>query len=359
MLSGDLPVVLIEQHAHWLDLSTSIMEVWPLDRLWETSSENWKMYCTSGWYHMQKGNQHLIDIRSQSWTMNLLVTVPPIDSSRPMSPLQLSVSLPRYGLSFYVDKDGDLQSDDMRGMVYDENQSIETLFGLVNRLVLRPKSRDLNAVKLIPRCILIPDGEISFQKDGHHVRVKVNTPPERVTYQTYNVDIDLGCLMGNVSLTNKLYCMYLHALTSGCSTNPLTGRTGIEEALSLLRSASCSSIMWFSACEAELFGLIASICPAHTWYPAHLKCMQRWSGTISPRAPSITSCISLPKRSTATMREFSYFSRTNPAICSQAFRRTTITFFSAVHYEVDIYSHSNFPDGRPGQTMMSDTLPET
>ena len=289
-LNGDLPAVLIEGHAHWLNLSTAIMEIRPLDSLWEASSENWKMNCTPGRYRIQKGNQYLADVRSQSWAMvshllqpldipqNLLVSVSPNDSSRPMSSFNLSVSLPRYGLSFYVDKDEDLQSHNMQGMVYDEDQSIGTLFGLVNRLVLRPKIRDPDAVELFPRCVLIPDGKISFQKDGHHVRVEVNTPGsplERVTYQTYKVDTDLGCLTGNVSLTNKLYCVYLHALTSGCGTDPLTGRTGTEEALSLLRSASCWSIMKFGLREAELLSLIASICPTRTWYPAHLMCMQK------------------------------------------------------------------------------------
>jgi hypothetical protein len=266
------------------------MEIRPLDSLWETLSENWKIDCTPGKYRLRKGNELLVDIRSQSWDMvssllrpfdtpqNLLVSVSPIDSSQPMSSLQLSVVLPRYSLSFFVDEDGDLQSHNLRGMVYDENQSVGTLFGLVNRLVLRPKIRDDNAIEVIPRCTLIPDGKISFQKDGHHVRVEINTrgpTPGRVTYQTYKVDTELGCLTGNVSLTNKLYCAYLHALTSGCSTDPLTGRSGTEEALSLLRSASCWSILRVGSREAELLSLIASICPTPTWYPVHLKCMQK------------------------------------------------------------------------------------
>jgi hypothetical protein len=287
-LEGDLPAVLIEGHAHWLNLSTSVMEIRPLDSLWETSSENWKIDCTPGQYRLQKGNEFLVDIRRHTWNMvssllrpfetpqNLLVSVSPIDSSQ--SSLQLSVVLPRYSLSFYVDEDGDLQSHDIRGMVYDENQSVGTLFGLVNRLVLRPKFRDVNAVEVIPRYILIPDDKISFQKEGHHVRVEINTRGPalgRLTYQTYKVDTELGCLTGNVSLTNKLYCAYLHALTSGCGTDPLTGRSGTEEALSLLRSASFWSIMRFGPREAELLGLIASMCPTRTWYPEHLKCMQR------------------------------------------------------------------------------------
>ena len=289
-LEGDLPAVLIEGHVHWLNLSTSVMEICPLDSLWETSSENWKIDCTPGKYHMRKGNEFLVNIRSQSWDMvstllrpfdtsqNILVSISPINSSQPMSSLQLSVVLPRYGLSFYVDEDGDLQNHNIRGMVYDENQSVGTLYGLVNRLVLRPKIRDDHAVELIPRCVLIPEGEISFKMDGHHVRVEINTRRPalgRVTYQTYTVDNDMGCLTGNVSLTNKLYCAYLHALTSGCGTDPLTGRLGTEEALSLLRSASCWSIMRFGSREAELLGLIASLCPIRTWYPKYLKCMQK------------------------------------------------------------------------------------
>ena len=291
-LEDDLPAVLIEGHVHWLNLSTSVMEICPLDSLWETSSENWKIDCTPGkyQYRMRKGNEFLVNIRSQSWDMvstllrpfetpqNLLVSVSPINSCQLMSSLQLTVVLPRYGLSFYVDEDGDLQSYDIRGMVYDENQSVGTLFGLVNRLVLRPKIRDVHAAELIPRCVLIPEGEVSFKIDGHHVRVEIDTHRSalgRVMYETYRVDTDMGCLTGNVSLTNKLYCAYLHALTSGCSTDPLTGRLGTEEALSLLQSASCWSIMRFGSREAELLGLIASLCPTRTWYPQHLKCMQK------------------------------------------------------------------------------------
>ena len=287
-LQGDLPSVLIEGYAHWLNLSTSVIEIRSLDSLWVTSPENWEIHCTPGHYRMQKGDELLVDMRSQSWKMvsslltpfdtpqNLIVSLSPVDSGRPTSSSQLSVMLPRYGLSFYVDEDGDLQSHNMRGMVYDENQSIGTLFGLENRLVLRPKIRD---IELTHRCVLIPDGEISFEKSGRHVRVKVDTHRPslqgRITYQTYKVDTELGCLAGNASLANKLYCVYLHALTSGCGTDPLTGRLGTEEALSLLRSASCWSIIKFGSREADLLSSIASICPSRTWYPKHLKCMQK------------------------------------------------------------------------------------
>ena len=286
VLEGDLPAPLIEGHVHWLSFSTSVLEICPLNSIWETSPKNWKIDCIPGQYRVHRGHELLVDIRSPSWAMvsellkpleppsNLLISASPIDSGRPSSSWQLSVVLPRYGLSFYIDKDGDLQSRDIRGMVYDENQCVGTLFGLINRLVLRPKVKDVDVVYLIPRCVLIPEGEISFRKLGHHVCVNINTPrsaASRVTYQTYQIDTDLGCLEA-VGLTNKLYCAYLHALTSGCGTDPLSGRSGTEEALSLLWSASCWSIMKFSPRDAELLSLIASLYPLHI---RHLDCMQQ------------------------------------------------------------------------------------
>ena len=289
-LEGDLPQVLIEGHAHWLNLSKSVLEIRSLDKLWEGSSENWSVSCTHGGYRMRKGRRVLVDIRSPTWTMvsslmkpldspqNLIITISPVDADQPQSPLRLSVNLPRYGLSFYVDEDGDLRSRNIRGMVYDENQSIGTMFGLVNQLVLRPKSRAAQPGGLVPRCVLIPEGDISFRKNGHHVHVEIDIrgpTSQRITHQTYKVDNELGCLTGNVSLTNKLYCAYLHALTSGCGTDPLTGRSGTEEALFLLRSAGYWSIMKLSSREAELLSLIAAIRPTRKWYPEHLKCMQK------------------------------------------------------------------------------------
>ena len=280
-LKGDLPVVLIEGHAHWLNLSTSIMEIRPLDSPWESSLDNWRIDCTPGRYRMWKRHEFLIDIRSQSWDMvskvlgplspseDLIVSTSLVDFSQSITSFQLSVYLPRYDLSFYVDEDGDLQSRNIRGMVYDENQSIGTFFGLVNQFVLRPKTRDTDAVELNPRCVLIPDGEISFGKHDQHVRVEINAKcslPRGATYQAYRIDTDLGCLIGNSSLTSKLYCAYLHALTSGDSVDPLTGRSGTEEALSILRSASCWSSASFGPCDAELLDLIISICPLRTWH---------------------------------------------------------------------------------------------
>ncbi|KAG9318890.1 hypothetical protein JVU11DRAFT_999 [Chiua virens] len=123
-------------------------------------------------------------------------------------------------------------------MVYDHDQcTIGTLFGLTNRLVLRAK----NEVEagLDPRYILVP-----YDAFARRNTPKGNLLPGGITYQVYTVDTDLGRLTGNSSLMSKSFLAYLHAKTSvDWKPDPLTGRTGIHEALSILQSAGTQSLL--------------------------------------------------------------------------------------------------------------------
>ncbi|KAF9235916.1 hypothetical protein BU15DRAFT_64461 [Melanogaster broomeanus] len=223
-LEGDLPTPLVDGHAHWLNISDWTIEVRPLGKRWEHRQENWQIYLAPGSYSMRRGSAMLADIGSQTWTMlsnilsplerrdNLFIMFSPCQSIQGISALRLVVELPRYGLSFFVDNDGDLQSFNMQDMVYDKNQSTGTMFGLVNQLVLRPKVQVPE--ELNQRCVLIPDGNVSFKKHGHHIRIEIDTHSpalRRVMYHTYKVNTELGYLGGNVNLTNQLYRAYLHA----------------------------------------------------------------------------------------------------------------------------------------------------
>ncbi|KAG6377792.1 hypothetical protein JVT61DRAFT_14565 [Boletus reticuloceps] len=94
-LENDFPAILLQGHIHWLNLSTSVMDFRPIDKIWESSSENWSVDCTPGQYRMHKGREFLVDVRSPSWTMlssllkpldtpqNLLVTASPFDPDHP------------------------------------------------------------------------------------------------------------------------------------------------------------------------------------------------------------------------------------------------------------------------------------
>ena len=303
-LEPDLPAVLVENHVHWLNLTTRLIEVRPITEMWQSSPENWYIHFDPGCHSMKKGHTTLLDIRSPSWKMisrrlepfemslNLIMTVA-LESDTP----EVSVELPRYGLTFFINSHGELESRNLRDMVYDETQSIGTMVGLVNRLVLRPKLDTADE----HRCVLIPEGNISFSRYGHHVLVLVDisgSSQKRMTYQTYRIDTDLDCLAGNVSLANKLYRVYLHALTSNpCCLDPLTKRTGTEEALSILQSAGCRSFTKIDHRDASLLCNIASLTTQRNWYPPRLERMQRVHWASLPVASQhhgfYFSCVSI------------------------------------------------------------------
>ncbi|KAG0701816.1 hypothetical protein DFH29DRAFT_541007 [Suillus ampliporus] len=282
----DLPTTLIMGHTHWLNLHTSEIEIRPADNAWKSSPENWVLhFAVSGLSTLQHaGGVTLVDIRSQTWDM-IFKKMCPLEEARYImvtcnkasdNAPSLKVDLPRYGLEFFIDEDGELQSRNMRDMVVDTIQSTGTMLGLTNQLVLRPKSQIVGGH---PRTVIIPYGRISYVANDHHVRVTIAPEGTRITYHVYRVDTDLRCLTGNVGLTTKLYQALLHAVTSGCLPDPLTGRTGTEEALHLLHSAACRSFMKLRSRDADLLREISSLSTRRVWYPTHLRKMQTvsWS----------------------------------------------------------------------------------
>ena len=248
-LEEDLPPALVFHQVHWLNLSTKIIEIRPIEEPWKEASENWKIDCTSRQFHLRRGCETFVDCRSSTWamvsqcfkgldglmalmmskTMNLVITTSPIDST---SKLKLSVSLPSFSLSFFVNEKEELESRDFKDMVYDEDQCVGTLFGLENLLVLRPKTH-LSGTPvpeaLIPRCVLI----LNNTSNG------VFGP---LYHSTYFVDTDLGCLRGDGSVASTEFLAELHDRTSFHRPDPLTGKTGAQAALDLLQSAGCLSM---------------------------------------------------------------------------------------------------------------------
>ena len=261
ILEKDLPPALVCGHIHWLNLSTSIIEIRPLEQLWEESSEHWRIDCsTLGQYRVYKGCETLVDVRSPTWEMlsdcfesfnvksystrarvvwgdedsvsDLLISTYSIDS---LQPLRLSVALCHYGLAFFVNEQGELESCDFKDMIYDEDQCIGALFGSKDFLVLRPKTHLAGSFipeALIPRRILVQN---RFPDNG--------TRSDEPLYHVYDVDTELGCLVGNGSLASTYFLGHLHARTRGDRPDPLTGKTSLHAALCLLQSAACRSIM--------------------------------------------------------------------------------------------------------------------
>jgi hypothetical protein len=162
-------------------------------------------------------------------------------------------------------------------MVVDDCQSFGALTGLVNKLVLQ-ETRDLS------RCVIVPYGNVSFSQDGHHVRVTIDTASAtQVKYHTYNIDSQLGRLVDNGRLQSRLSRLDLHATTSHCQVDKLTGRTGTEEALYGLSSAATRSFVELEPTDIELLDKLARLTPSRSFYPKHLQVMQQveWN-SLSP-----------------------------------------------------------------------------
>ena len=280
-LQEDLPAALVKRHVHWLNLTTKTIEIRSLEQPWKESSANWRIDCAFGQYRAKKGQDTLVDIHSPTWAMvskcfeclndsvdktpnsqpnNLLITMSPINSPQSAPVPCLSVALLSYSLSFFVNEHGELESRDFKDMVYDENQSVGTLFGLENLLVLRQKTHFPE--ELIPRRVIVPSGLYQNRGD-HRFRIDVNefsTGPNQPLCHIYVVDTELGCLIGNGSLTGTQNLAHLHAMTSCHRPDPLTGKTGAQAALHLSQSARCRSIMKLKAFNGGSF-------PTSTYYP--------------------------------------------------------------------------------------------
>ena len=185
----------------------------------------------------------------------------------------LEVTLPRYRLSFFVNTKWELECRSVPGYVIDETQTCGTMFGLTNKLILRPKTIGSEG-SFLPRRVIIPQGDISFRKNGDFTDVSINIDPEKhVRWHEYTIDTALGCLTSDTSLSSKLYQCYLHALTSHCLPDPLLGQTGTEEALHILQSAFCRSFQRLDIHDAKLLGLIGKLTPDRAYYPPHPQSM--------------------------------------------------------------------------------------
>ena len=95
----------------------------------------------------------------------------------------------------------------------------------------------------------------------------------------YQVDDVLGRLVDNGNLKSKLFKCYLHAVTSHCLMGRLTGRTGTEEALNCLQTASTRSIFVLRESDIDLLQFFAHLTPSRQLYLQNLRVMQqtKWS----------------------------------------------------------------------------------
>jgi hypothetical protein len=275
----NLPSRFADEYIHWLDLSTGELEFRPAESPWTSVPSNWRLCIQKSGILpcgiLQKFSQdnsptQLIDTRSRTFKV-VSHLLSPLESPKHIiityTAQTLEVSLPRLRLSFFVNARWELECRNMVGYVIDKTRSCGTMFGLRNKLILRPSLTSFEKFPL-PRRVIIPTGDISYHRaEGNFTRVSIynDDQTDHIRWHEYTIDTDLKCLRSNKTLKSKLYQCYLHALTSHCLPDPLLGHTGTEEALYMLRGAGCRSFQRIHIDEVDLLTSIGTLPPDRSY----------------------------------------------------------------------------------------------
>lgn len=235
----------------------------------------------NGKYILRKDGARLISLQSKT-AKALAAAVSSIEEKENLEMIfhsadrMVIMHLPRFCLSFTLTEGQScIRSKDYAGMHIDESQRIGALVGLRPKLVLRqeavPQPCEPRRIVLIPR---IPRGQLSVKKvmsqnqseNQNHIIVIAKQTSSRLKHDAFTIDSKLGRLVSSGTLSNTLWLCRLHALTSHCLPDPLTGMTGTEEALRILTSASVRSFQRLDKESGYQLYEIARLSPHRVYY---------------------------------------------------------------------------------------------
>ncbi|KAI1366807.1 hypothetical protein F5Y08DRAFT_112758 [Xylaria arbuscula] len=280
LLSGKFPHHFVNNFVHWYNYTEETLEFRPRETPWTSSSSTWVLSRSSKGWTLRKETCTLISTESRTAGVIEKLLLPLADKPnihlvfRCLDGPLLEVELPTLRLGFSLcPGESCLRSREFPGMSIDSDQSLGTLIGFANKLVLRSGSC---------RLVLLPEGQVSWASNNGHVNVTIEKSSISQVHPLY-VDIMLGRLVDNGNLQGKLYLSYLHALTSYCLPDPLTSQTGVEQALSILNSAATRSFNRLSQQNIDTLVLIANLCARRQYYPQNLRVMQTasWVSDLS------------------------------------------------------------------------------
>lgn len=272
----DLPGSLVEHCVHWLDLNTGILEIRQEPDIWISKPSNWILDFNSRTAHRRKSV--LIDPHSPPF-QRIARIFDRFEYPGRLTVFQpekgnLSVELRRLELSFYVNVDGLLACRQLCAEI-DPDQDAGTWYGLNSKLVLRDTANNRQ------RSIIVPLGSAKSLRHDVHVSVDVENIGQYGRYFINDV-------LGRLDCPPEPRLLYLkaqfHACTSFVIPDPLTGKTGSEEALHCLRSGYCQP--WTPLTQRPLQTLMAicKLTPRRQYYPKDARRMQQviWDPDLTP-----------------------------------------------------------------------------
>ncbi|KAL8894689.1 MAG: hypothetical protein Q9192_004123, partial [Flavoplaca navasiana] len=274
----DLPLPLINDHVHWLDLHTGVIEVRPQATMWRAKDSDWRIFLATR-KGLRRGRSELVDPRSPLFGQ-IAQVIEPFENRTKMiiyQPLNLksnlTVDLPGLELKFEVRHDR-LESRHLRAYI-DIDQDAGTMYGLKSSLVLR------DSVHPEKRSILVAMGPACIQRQQDHVNVLIDHTGYYARFLINQLLGRLECAPEPRLLIFKALC---HAVTSSVHPDPLTGRTGTEEALACLEAANAQPWAPLDSESYRMLFEIADLTPARIYYPEKSKFLQKvlWDDNLMP-----------------------------------------------------------------------------
>ncbi|KAJ9606841.1 hypothetical protein H2200_008851 [Cladophialophora chaetospira] len=265
--SFDLPAPLVDGCVHWLDLQSNVIEIRKMPKIWRSAPAHWRIDLNSR-LAMRRGTtlldpssalfHHFANVFRGFEDQRHIIVCQPQQSA-------LSVELRRFELSFFVNANRFLECRQLRAEI-DENQDAGTFYGLSSKIVLR----DIQNPR--QRSIIVPLGPLMIRRHGMHVDVLVDGKDP--VYARYFLDDTLG----RVTCASEPRLFYtkalLHASTSFCFPDPLTGRTGADEACSILESGSSQPYSPLTPVNDDLLKSIAKLSPMRQFHPPEFEVLE-------------------------------------------------------------------------------------
>ncbi|KAK3947939.1 hypothetical protein QBC32DRAFT_382607 [Pseudoneurospora amorphoporcata] len=265
----DIPASLIDDCFHWMTISDKANPRLEIrhGKPWRQHAHNWVIDLKTR--IARRRDQRLIDPQSKLFQMieqnfkyfenpeNLLVYQP--------GNKNIMVKLERLGLTFRVNHRGLLESRELRSEM-DPNQDAGTLYGFMSKICLR----DLQDPS--QRSIITAMGVTSWTRQGS--RTVVQAAPVG-HYGLFTIDNVLGRLWCLPEPRNLYAKALFHALTSSPFPDPLTGRTGREEAQHILQSGPCQPWQPLDNDGLAMLQFIHQhLCPRREYYPPNQRKLQ-------------------------------------------------------------------------------------
>jgi hypothetical protein len=272
--SFDLPSELVDSCVHWLHLDSKCLEIRRMPKVWIKRPRDWAVDISSR--RAYRGTVTLVDPRSDVFLevariFDHFVRPNKLTVFQP-SNYKLSVDLRHLDLSFSVNGAGLLHCRQL-GADIDPDQDAGTWYGLQSKIVLR------DAVSL-RRSIIIPLGQIRYVRQGMHVAARVEDGQEYGTFVIDDILRRLSCPPEPRLLFTKALC---HAITSFCLPDVLTGRTGTEEAFTILGSSVAQPWIPLGPAAQVILQTLQALSPRREYYPPEIKRLQQvvWSNHLT------------------------------------------------------------------------------